>query len=601
MANNNINISIGSSFNAEGFNKLAQSASDVTKTVGKVTGAVGQIGGAIGGLDGTVGKVTGAVSNLFQSFAMGGPIGVAIAGVTALVGWFQKMKTEAEESRKKLEAMAQAAEKAKIEKAFKEAQVAVANANTALDEHIKRLNDATAASERLAKAEKQVADAQAKLERAGGNYETAQLKQDIQERVNRMSWDKELAAIEAAKGNVELVQLQAKQIIQAMDDEYRAIRQQILEAQEKMGNLQRASMQAEGDLDDLQVTLARAVQTQKAELDKLKDAENAASRQYTYLAGTVGETDKETVAAYQKLKDAHDAVVAAEERVAATEKAAAEKIEAAKKKVTDINLQLAETTAREQAASKDLEAADIKCKTARTEAATAEAEAVQNLKELEDATAKERKARLDAAEAEKRAQQLKAEAASKIRDAEIEAAKNIKLVDADMAKLQQAIKNAEQAMQAAATGVAWANQNNWGGWGNQEFNPDNFEDWRKANRFNERNNRDANSRRPGENRKAGWEKREAELARRLGFGKDDWDNLSDEEFEKAMNSKAARGLSNAEKQWLRDKRNWDAQQNKDKNQKNLEKLQKERNKILEKMKTDVAKIKDDLKEALTVK
>ena len=52
---------------------------------------------------------------------------------------------------------------------------------------------------------------------------------------------------------------------------------------------------------------------------------------------------------------------------------------------------------------------------------------------------------------------------------------------------------------------------------------------------------------------------------RLGFNKKAWENMTDEEFERVLNSKIGRRLSNADKNWLRDKRNWDNQQNKNKN------------------------------------
>ena len=601
MAANHINISIGSSFNAEGFNKLSQAASDATKTAGKIANSVGQIGGAIGGLDGTVGKVTGAVSNLFQSFAIGGPIGVAIAGVTALVGWMGKIKKEAEESKAKLEQMAQAAEKARLEKAFRDAQESVSKANTALDEHLKKLKEAEAAAERLSKAEKAVSDANERLGKSQGNLELANLQSEIQQRVAANGWSPSQKQIEQAKGNVELQQLQNAQALEAARKEVEKAKEQLQDATRSLNALERSKSIVQAEIDEIEGTLSTAVQGQKEEFVKLKAAESAAAENYSYLARTVGDEKAETVKAKEQLIAARSAREQAETRIAQTEEAASAKLAAAKKQLAEIKLKLAETSAAEDVATRNVEAASTNLETARVEAATAERQAQQQLKDLQDATEKEARARLEAAEAEKKAKELKANADSQIRNAEINAAKQINGIDGQIAKLKTAIQNAELAMQNAANGVAWANQHNWGGWGHQEFNADNFDDFRRAGRFGGRANRDANSRKPGANRKAGWERREEELAKRLGLSKNDWDNLSDKEFENMLNGKAGRKLSNAEKNWLRDKRNWDNQQGKDKNQKNLERLQQARNKILENLKTNVQTIKDNLDKALTIK
>ena len=114
-----------------------------------------------------------------------------------------------------------------------------------------------------------------------------------------------------------------------------------------------------------------------------------------------------------------------------------------------------------------------------------------------------------------------------------------------MDRLKEAISDAETAMRNAAAGVQWANQNNWGGFSNQGYNPNDFNQFRRANRFNDRANRDAKSRNPTEKMKQSWEAREEELAKRLGKNKKDWDNMTDQEFEDALNSREGRRLSNS--------------------------------------------------------
>ena len=159
MADNHINISIGSSFNAEGFNKLTHAAGEVTKTTGKIVNGVSQIGGALGQFDGTIGKVTNAAGGLMSAFSMAGPLGLAIAGISALAGWLGKMKKEAEEAKKRIDEMNAAAEKARIERVFNDAKNAIDKASGSLGDYIKKLNAVAEAVERRVKAENALAEA----------------------------------------------------------------------------------------------------------------------------------------------------------------------------------------------------------------------------------------------------------------------------------------------------------------------------------------------------------------------------------------------------------------------------------------------------------
>ena len=86
MADQRINIAIGSSYNGAGMQKALGAVDTMSKTAGKAASAVGQLGGALGGLDGTAGKAIGAVTKLTGALAMGGPLGLAVAGVATLVG-----------------------------------------------------------------------------------------------------------------------------------------------------------------------------------------------------------------------------------------------------------------------------------------------------------------------------------------------------------------------------------------------------------------------------------------------------------------------------------------------------------------------------------
>lgn len=110
----------------------------------------------------------------------------------------------------------------------------------------------------------------------------------------------------------------------------------------------------------------------------------------------------------------------------------------------------------------------------------------------------------------------------------------------------------------------------------------------------------------GPNRLKRMDDREDELAKRLGFDtKNDgfansfWENMTDQEFEDML--KNDKKLSNADKNWLRDKRNFDNINNKQGNEQRLRNLQQERQNILTSLKNDVKAIKDNLDDALKVK
>ena len=128
-----------------------------------------------------------------------------------------------------------------------------------------------------------------------------------------------------------------------------------------------------------------------------------------------------------------------------------------------------------------------------------------------------------------------------------------------------------------ANGVNWANQNNWGGWGNQPFNPDNFGDFQRAGRFGGRAGRDAASNKMPPNRLKGYEDRAKGLAKQLGFDFDNdgfaqgfWDGMSDQEFDDMLNNN--KKLSNSDKKWLKDWRNWNNINGKGPKEKELERL-----------------------------
>jgi len=96
------------------------------------------------------------------------------------------------------------------------------------------------------------------------------------------------------------------------------------------------------------------------------------------------------------------------------------------------------------------------------------------------------------------------------------------------------------------------------------------------------------------------------LAKQLGFDFDNdgfaqgfWDGMSDQEFDDMLNNN--KKLSNSDKKWLKDWRNWNNANGKGPKEKELERLQRERQNILRTLKDDVKAIKDNLDDALKVK
>lgn len=99
MADSRIRLVIESLFKGEGFTKANQAAGGLSKTIGQAGNSLGQLSMVVGGLGGTIGKIGSGLSGLFGSMA-GGPIGVAIAGLTVVVSLFAKWRSGVEETQK---------------------------------------------------------------------------------------------------------------------------------------------------------------------------------------------------------------------------------------------------------------------------------------------------------------------------------------------------------------------------------------------------------------------------------------------------------------------------------------------------------------------
>ena len=112
MANQRINIDIGSSYNGSGMNKALSGIDNLSKQTGKVASAVGRLGGSFEALGGSAGKAIGNVSNLMGALATGGLWGGIIAGLTTSISLFQDAFRMMDEMEKREKERAKAAEEA---------------------------------------------------------------------------------------------------------------------------------------------------------------------------------------------------------------------------------------------------------------------------------------------------------------------------------------------------------------------------------------------------------------------------------------------------------------------------------------------------------
>jgi len=95
-----ITFTLSSLFKGEGFDKAGQAVKGMSKSVKDTTQAVGQLAGEMGGLTGTAGKVADGIGKMMGALT-GGPLTMAIASITAIVGLLSKWKDSIEETRKK--------------------------------------------------------------------------------------------------------------------------------------------------------------------------------------------------------------------------------------------------------------------------------------------------------------------------------------------------------------------------------------------------------------------------------------------------------------------------------------------------------------------
>lgn len=203
MADQKININIGSSYNGEGMNKALGSIDKLSKTTGKVAGAVGRLGGSFEALGGSAGKAIGNVSNLMGALATGGLWGGIVAGLTTSIALFQDAMAMMDEMKKRAEENAKEWKKAE-ENAKKWIQSIQENELNKIQQYGEKL---VSTLNRLADAEARVTKAQNDLNHAMDETKFAELQSDIAGSINAASSPDEKARARSL-GNIRLAEAQ---------------------------------------------------------------------------------------------------------------------------------------------------------------------------------------------------------------------------------------------------------------------------------------------------------------------------------------------------------------------------------------------------------
>ena len=103
MADQRVNIAIGSTYNGAGTNAAIGNLGKMATAANKAAGAVGRLARSFDGVDGAAGRVISQVSRLSSALISGGGFGIAIAGISALAGAFKEMYDESQKAKEELE------------------------------------------------------------------------------------------------------------------------------------------------------------------------------------------------------------------------------------------------------------------------------------------------------------------------------------------------------------------------------------------------------------------------------------------------------------------------------------------------------------------
>lgn len=301
MAKNNIELSIGSTFDGEGFTKLNTALKTSGGNIRRVSGSVGRMLGQFEGMPGTLGKATRAVGGLLGGLMQFGPVGLTVAAAVGafklIIGPLQKIQEETKQLKENLDRMNNAWKTAEGRAAAFQKRVQMwKDAEAERDEKAK---EAAAARKRAQEAENKAIDERVKMEREYDQYlmKTSALK----ERIAGLSEDQ--IAVNSAQRQVAFAQKWGGQ----MDRE---------EAQLQLDLAKKKASDAFDALADEILQQAKDFDDQAAAEKKAKEAEKERAEKEKQIAA-----EKDAMA--KKVKDLDERIAAAKKEAADLEANAA--------------------------------------------------------------------------------------------------------------------------------------------------------------------------------------------------------------------------------------------------------------------------------------
>ena len=415
MANQNVKINIGSSYDGSGMAKALGAVNTMSGQARKAAGAVGQLAGAFEGLGGKASKAVGAIAGGLGAIATGGIFGAIIFGVTTLVSWLAKLgeqQSPIEQMKKNLEGIKDVTDKI----------------TTSSNNSVTSIEKMARATDALAKARVRLENAQAEAQKAKIDSDIDSLEEDGTDEGAARNIMKRAAA-EKTK-----VQIDADTAKRAADAIVESMTTAISTSKDKIGVLKNT---LHGYQDEKSGTFINGLDQQKDALDK----EVAEAKRLLYVRRERRASEEELKKAEDQLKDAAKAY---NDFINNTYNPTVRKLNDEQKNLTvqEANLKAAEQERTNvlNANSKKLELADKKYIGATVEAANA-----RERSKIEE---------------EQLVAEQEANAATYARRQEIEAeleaaAKQLAQAELDAAAAQRNAANAANAAAAAANGGIW--------------------------------------------------------------------------------------------------------------------------------------------------
>lgn len=211
-----LTLHIGSTYDGEGFNKLNQSLKESSKQAKTATDTISKVSSAVSGIDGEAGKVAGNLSKVFSAFTQGGLVGVAIAGVTTVVGFcISKFK----EMREHAKAVAQAIKD---------------NVVNAMKEVLANAEKVTREFEKQKKRERQQTDKRNNEREVSSSIEQNETRQRHIKARQALGDDEDAIARDAAQERLELARQEATAKKQAAEARVQAAQSELQSEQERL-------------------------------------------------------------------------------------------------------------------------------------------------------------------------------------------------------------------------------------------------------------------------------------------------------------------------------------------------------------------------------